>query len=61
MDKGRIGEVVFLDFNKSSNTVSIKSLIWKQENISQMTELLSGLKVRRSVKWKSGNQRLDIW
>lgn len=29
VDKGRTRDVVFLDFNKSFNSVSIKNLIWK--------------------------------
>lgn len=29
VDKGRTRDVIFLDFNKSFNSVSIKNLIWK--------------------------------
>lgn len=31
LDKGRIGVVIYLVFNKSFNNVSIKNLIWKLE------------------------------
>ena len=55
VDKGRTGDVIFLDFNKFFNGVSIKNLIWKLEKYKPdewTVKWIESPQVCQVEKWK---------